>query len=427
MITENILQHLCNMNAEIITIGDELLIGQVIDTNSSWMAQRMNEAGVRVVRKQTVGDVPDQMTEVIKAALNRSDIVLLTGGLGPTKDDKTREVLCAIYECGLVVDEQTLARMEAYFSARGRVLSDTNRDQANVPAKCTPVPNHHGTAPGMWFDENGRILVSMPGVPYEMKAMMDEFVIPRLRNRFALPEVVHHTLTTMGIPESHLSDLLSKWESELPTRYSLAYLPSPGLVRLRLSCYDAGTNDSSAMAHLMDDLASLVQPYLFSRGDSAPEQAIGEMLRIRNQTISVAESCTGGYISHLITTVPGSSIWYMGSSVSYDNEVKSTFLGVDSDIIRSQGAVSEDVARAMAEGIRSKLKTTWSVATTGVAGPGGGTPEKPVGTVWIALSGPFGTQAKMFRFGDNRLRNIQMTAFMAFKMLRDAITESGSV
>ena len=425
MFTENILPHLCGMNAEIITIGDELLIGQVIDTNSSWMAQRLNEAGVRVVRKQTVGDLPEQMAEVIKAALNRSDIVLLTGGLGPTKDDKTRDVLCAIYDCGLVVDGQTLARMEAYFTARNRVLIDTNRDQSNVPDKCTPIPNHHGTAPGMWFDENGKILVSMPGVPYEMKAMMDEFVIPRLRNQFALPEVVHQNLTTMGIPESHLSDLLTKWESELPARYKLAYLPAPGIVRLRLSCYDAGMHDASAMTELMDGLATLVQPYLFSRGDSTPEQAIGEMLRIRNQTISVAESCTGGYVSHLITTVPGSSIWYMGSSVSYDNEVKSTFLGVDANIISTKGAVSEEVARAMAEGIRSKLKTTWSIATTGVAGPGGGTPEKPVGTVWIALSGPFGTHAKMFRFGDNRLRNIQMTTLMSLKMLRDAITESG--
>ncbi|MFM8917766.1 MAG: competence/damage-inducible protein A, partial [Bacteroidota bacterium] len=422
-----ILPHLCGMNAEIITIGDELLIGQVIDTNSAWMAQRLNEAGVRVVRKQTVGDVPEQMAEVIKAALNRSDIVLLTGGLGPTKDDKTRDVLCTVYKCGLVVDAQTLARMEAYFTARNRVLSDTNRDQANVPDKCTPIPNHHGTAPGMWFEENGKILVSMPGVPYEMKAMMDEFVIPKLRNQFALPEVFHQTIITMGITESHLSDLLSKWESELPARYTLAYLPAPGIVRLRLSCYDAGMHDANAMTELMDGLATLVQPYLFSRGDTTPEQSIGEMLRIRNQTLSVAESCTGGYVSHLITTVPGSSIWYMGSSVSYDNEVKSTFLGVDANIISTKGAVSEEVARAMAEGIRTKLKTTWSIATTGVAGPGGGTPEKPVGTVWIALSGPFGTQAKMFRFGDNRLRNIQMTALMAFKMLRDAMMETGSL
>lgn len=411
------------MNAEIITIGDELLIGQVLDTNSAWMAQRLNEAGVRVSHKQTVGDVPGQMATAIQTALQRSDLVLVTGGLGPTKDDKTREVLCQLYGCGLVVDTATLQRMDAYFTARGRTLSETNRDQANVPEKCTPIPNHHGTAPGMWFEENGHILVSMPGVPYEMKAMMDEYVVPQLRQRFALPEVIHHTLTTMGIPESHLSDLISSWEKALPAQFTLAYLPAPGLVRLRLSCYGAHTKDESLMLQLLDGLAEIVQPYLFSRGDVTPEQAIGESLRLRHQTLSVAESCTGGYVSHLITSVPGSSIWYMGSSISYDNEVKSTFLGVDARVIQTKGAVSEEVARAMAEGIRAKLKTTWSLATTGVAGPGGGTPEKPVGTVWIALSGPFGTQAKLFRFGDNRLRNIQMTAMMAFKMLHDAILE----
>lgn len=411
------------MIAEIITIGDELLIGQVTDSNSAWMAQRLNEAGVRVRWKSTVGDDSALMKQAIDAAMNRSDLVLLTGGLGPTKDDKTRSVLCDFFQCGLITNQEVLAGLEQYFSARGRTISDTNRDQANVPEKCEVIYNHHGTAPGMWFSENGRILVSMPGVPYEMKAMMDAFVIPRVREYFALPEVVHHTVTTVGVPESHLSDMLSQWESSLPKRYALAYLPSPGTVRLRLSCYDAHAAEKSEMLELLERLKPIIAPYLFTVGDTSPEQAIGETLRIRKETISLAESCTGGYISHLITSVPGSSIWYMGSSVSYANEVKTTFLGVDPTVISSQGAVSEEVAKAMANGIRAKLSTTWALATTGIAGPGGGSLEKPVGTVWIALSGPQGTIARKYRFGDNRLRNIQMTAISAFKLLWDAMHE----
>lgn len=411
------------MIAEIITIGDELLIGQVVDSNSAWMAQRLNEAGVRVRWKSTVGDDAELMKQVIGTAMNRSDLVLLTGGLGPTKDDKTRAVLCDFFQCGLVTNKQVLEGLEQYFSARGRTISDTNRDQANVPEKCEVIYNHHGTAPGMWFSENGRILVSMPGVPYEMKAMMDAFVIPRVREFFALPEVVHHTLTTVGVPESHLSDMLSHWESSLFKKYALAYLPSPGAVRLRLSCYDAHATEKAEMLELLEQLKPIIAPYLFTVGDTSPEQAIGEALRIRNETISLAESCTGGYISHLITSVPGSSIWYMGSSVSYANEVKTTFLGVEPAVISSQGAVSEQVAKAMANGIRAKLSTTWALATTGIAGPGGGSPEKPVGTVWIALSGPQGTIARKYRFGDNRLRNIQMTAISAFKLLWDAMQE----
>jgi len=409
------------MQAEIITIGDELLIGQVVDTNSAWMAQRLNEAGVKVIRKSTVGDHPEHMLDAISKGMERSDLVLLTGGLGPTKDDRTRDVLCRFFDCGLVTNQAVLDGLERYFGARGRAVSDTNRDQARVPEKCTAIFNHHGTAPGMWFEDGGHILVSMPGVPYEMKAMMDGFVIPQLRERFALPHVVHYTITTIGIPESHLSDLLSTWEQKLPNRYALAYLPSPGLVRLRLSCYDAHAVEQAEMLQLLEEMKQLVQSYLFSTGEQLPEQIIGEMLRIRQHTISLAESCTGGFISHLITSVPGSSIWYMGSSISYANEVKTTFLGVDSSVIESKGAVSEEVAKAMAEGIRAKLSTTWSLATTGIAGPGGGSPEKPVGTVWIALSGPNGTVTKLCRFGDNRLRNIQMTAMTAFKMLRDAM------
>lgn len=411
------------MIAEIITIGDELLIGQVVDSNSAWMSQRLNEAGVRVRWKSTVGDDAELMKQAIGTAMSRSDLVLLTGGLGPTKDDKTRGVLCDFFRCGLVTNQQVLEGLEQYFSARGRTISETNRDQANVPEMCEVIYNHHGTAPGMWFSENGRILVSMPGVPYEMKAMMDAFVIPRVRAYFALPEVVHHTVTTIGVPESHLSDMLSTWESSLPGRYALAYLPSPGMVRLRLSCYDAHGSEKAEMLELLEQLKPIIAPYLFTVGDTSPEQFIGESLRIRQETISLAESCTGGYLSHLITSVPGSSIWYMGSSVSYANEVKTTFLGVDPEVISSQGAVSEEVAKAMANGIRAKLSTTWALATTGIAGPGGGSVEKPVGTVWIALAGPLGTMARKYRFGDNRLRNIQMTAISAFKMLRDAMEE----
>lgn len=409
------------MNCEIITIGDELLIGQVIDTNSAWMATRLNEAGIRVKQMTSVSDDPEHITKELKAALNRSAIVLITGGLGPTKDDLTKDTLCRFFNTTLVEDPKVVHDLTVYFKSRGRELTETNRKQAEIPANCTPVYNKNGTAPGMWFDFEGKVIVSMPGVPYEMKAMMDEIVIPKLSSLFQLPKVSHQTIITTGVGESFLSDLLEPWETRLPPYFKLAYLPSTGMVRLRLSCYQS--NDSLEF-QLMEELEKaklLIGKYIYGYNDDTPEKIVGKLLIEKNQTLAVAESCTGGYISHLITSVPGSSTYYIGSTISYANEVKTRFLGVSQEVIADKGAVSEEVAKAMAEGVRSTLGSTWAISTTGIAGPGGGTPEKPVGTVWIGLAGPNVLIAKKFQFGNDRLRNIQITAISAFSMLRKEI------
>ncbi|MBL7914119.1 MAG: competence/damage-inducible protein A [Bacteroidia bacterium] len=409
------------MNCEIITIGDELLIGQVIDTNSAWMATRLNEAGIRVKQMTSVSDDPEHITKELKAALNRSAIVLITGGLGPTKDDLTKDTLCRFFNTTLVEDPKVVHDLTVYFKSRGRELTETNRKQAEIPANCTPVYNKNGTAPGMWFDFEGKVIVSMPGVPYEMKAMMDEIVIPKLSSLFRLPKVSHQTIITTGVGESFLSDLLEPWETRLPPYFKLAYLPSTGMVRLRLSCYQS--NDSLEV-QLMEEVKKaklLIGKYIYGYNDDTPEKIVGKLLIEKNQTLAVAESCTGGYISHLITSVPGSSTYYIGSTISYANEVKTRFLGVSQEVIADKGAVSEEVAKAMAEGVRSTLGSTWALSTTGIAGPGGGTADKPVGTVWIGLAGPNVLIAKKFQFGNDRLRNIQITAISAFTMLRKEI------
>jgi nicotinamide-nucleotide amidase len=409
------------MKVEIITIGDELLIGQVVDTNSAWMATRLNESGIRVTRITTVSDSELAIIDAINKAVADADIVLITGGLGPTRDDLTKDTLCKFFNVKLVTDQKVEKDLENYFKSRGRTLTDTNRKQAEIPANCTPIYNNNGTAPGMWFEENGKVFASMPGVPYEMKAMMDEFVIPRLSSMFNLPRVFHQTIITVGVGESYLSDMLTAWELALPEYIKLAYLPSVGMVRLRLSCYESSPEREKQVMHEVLNLEKLIGKYIFGYGNETPETIIGQMLKSRKQTVSVAESCTGGYLSHLITSIPGCSEWYIGSSISYANEVKSRFLGVDAGIIESKGAVSEEVAKAMAIGVREKLGTDWAVATTGVAGPTGGTDEKPVGTVWIALAGNGHVIAEKFQFGNNRSRNIQLSALYAFNMLRNEL------
>ena len=406
------------MNCEIITIGDELLIGQVIDTNSAWMAKRLNEFGFRIKQITSVSDDSAHISEALDLAQSRADIILITGGLGPTKDDLTKETLCKYFNSGLKEDPIVIEHLTSYFTSRGRELTETNRRQAEVPEKCLPVYNNHGTAPGMWFSENGKEFISMPGVPYEMKAMMDDFIIPQLTKKYKLPDVFHYTMITVGVGESFLSDILSNWETSLPSHIKLAYLPSIGIVKLRLSCYAATEQTKLEVLNEVEKAKLLISKYIFGYGDDSLESVIGQLLVERKQTLAVAESCTGGYLSHLLTSVPGASNYYIGSTVSYDNDVKSRFLDVEPEIIKSKGAVSEEVAKAMAEGVRNKLGTTWALSTTGVAGPGGGTEEKPVGTVWIGIAGPKGSYAKKFHFGNNRFRNIQISSLYAFNLLR---------
>lgn len=405
------------MNCEIITIGDELLIGQVVDTNSAWMAGRLNEMGIRVNQITSVGDNPDQICESLDLARKRSPIILMTGGLGPTTDDLTKDTLCRYFDSDLITDESIVDDLTRYFHSRGRELTATNLKQAEIPRKCKPVYNPHGTAPGMWFDDDGCIFVSMPGVPYEMKAMMDEKILPALAEKFKLPRVFHYTIITTGMGESFLADQIHDWEQNLPSYIRLAYLPSVAMVKLRLSCYGADTAKINEVLLQAEQVKKLINKYIIGIGEDTPEGVTGRLLLERNETLAIAESCTGGYLSHLVTSIPGSSAYYVGSTISYANEVKTRFLGVEADVIKKEGAVSEAVAKAMASGVREKLGTTWALSTTGVAGPSGGTAEKPVGTVWIGLAGPDGVTARKFQFGSNRMRNIQATAVYAFKML----------
>jgi nicotinamide-nucleotide amidase len=414
----NRIDDLCKMLCDIITIGDELLIGQVNDTNSGWIAREMNSIGVRVNQFITVNDRPDHIVEAVRNALSKADIILITGGLGPTRDDLTKETLAGFFNSHLVEDNRVLKELETYFASRGRKLTDTNKKQALVPDNCQVLYNPNGTAPGMWFEKEEKVVVSMPGVPYEMKAMMKQHVIPKVISRYNLPEVFHHTIMTTGVGESFLSDIISDWETALPGYIRLAYLPSPGLVRLRLSCYNSNAAVREEILQLSKHLNTLIGNYIYGYDDVLLEEELGRLLKQNSQSLSIAESCTGGYLSHLITSVPGSSDYYIGSTISYANEVKTRILDVDPELIKSRGAVSEEVALAMVTGVRSTLGSTWSISTTGIAGPGGGSEEKPVGTVWIGISGPSGTFAKKFNFANDRIRNIQMTSMFAMNLLR---------
>ncbi|MDQ3050240.1 MAG: competence/damage-inducible protein A [Bacteroidota bacterium] len=409
------------MICEIITIGDELLIGQVVDTNSAWMASRLNLIGVRVKQITSVSDDSNHIIEALNAARKRAEVILITGGLGPTRDDLTKETLCNYFQSDLIEDQKVVDDLTRFFKSRGRELTATNRRQAEIPVKSIPIYNSHGTAPGMWFEDQGQVFVSMPGVPYEMKAMMEDMVLPKLAATFHLPKVFHYSIITTGVGESFLADLIKDWEDQLPDYIKLAYLPSIAMVKLRLSCYAADVTKEHELMVEVEKVKLLIHNYIFGFNDDTPESIIGSLLLERKETLAIAESCTGGYLSHLVTSMPGCSSYYIGSTISYANKVKTEFLGVDAGSIETEGAVSEKVARAMASGVRAKLGTTWAISTTGIAGPGGGTEEKPVGTVWIGLAGPHGVTAQMFQFGHNRLRNIQATSLFAFKMLRNQI------
>lgn len=407
------------MKAELITIGDEILIGQIVDTNSAWMAEQLNLIGVNVVQISSISDGADQIKIALNQALSRADIVLITGGLGPTKDDITKKTLAEYFNDELVTDQSVIDHIEQLFGRFGKTITDLNRQQADLPSKCIALKNRQGTAPGMWFDHEGKVIVSMPGVPYEMKGLMKDEVIPRITEFADLPVIVHRTVLTTGIGESWLSDKIEGWEVNLPSFVKLAYLPSPGRVRLRLSA--SGSNRNELMAAVdtaIGELKSMIGHLIYGEDTDSLQEVVGQLLLERNATLSTAESCTGGSIAGAITSVSGASAYFLGSIVSYDNEVKIGQLGVKPETLDAVGAVSEEVVCQMAEGVKSRLKTDYSIATSGIAGPTGGTEEKPVGTVWIAVSGPNGTQAKKFLFGDVRERNISRSVTAALNMLR---------
>ncbi|MBT3385265.1 MAG: competence/damage-inducible protein A [Prolixibacteraceae bacterium] len=410
------------MKAEIITIGDEILIGQIIDTNSAWIAEQFNLNGIEICRITTVRDKHDHIVEALKNAEQKMDLVILTGGLGPTKDDITKNTLCEYFNTKLVFHEATFEHIKNRFSKRNIDLNKLNRDQALVPESCTVLPNKTGTAPGMWFEKNNVIFVSLPGVPFEMKYLVEHEVIPRLQQNGKKIAIFHKTVLTQGIPESMLAEKIEDWETALPENIKLAYLPNPMSVRLRLSA--TGSSEIILQQQVeteIEKLQQIIPESIYGFDNETMAEVIGKLLKVSGKTLAVAESCTGGYISHLITSVPGSSAYYKGSVSAYSNQVKQNILGVNESSLIKYGAVSEVVAKEMALGVKKTLDTDFAVATTGIAGPEGGTEEKPVGTIWIAVAGKQKVFAKKFVFGNNRERNIIRSSQTAMQILRRVI------
>ena len=407
------------MKVEIITIGDEILIGQIVDTNSAWMARKLNEIGVKVERIVTITDRLEDIKSSLADAERRAEVVLVTGGLGPTKDDVTKKALAEYYNCGYTFYPEIADHISALFARFGKEITELNRLQAELPSACKPLQNNQGTAPGMWFEKNETVVVSMPGVPYEMKGIMRDHVIPMITKKFNVPTIIHKTVLTMGMGESWLSEHISEWEDALPPEIKLAYLPSPGRVRLRLSAYgtDKGLLHSTLQVEV-SKVIELIPELVFGYDEDTIESVVGDLLRKKKLTVATAESCTGGLIAHKLTSVAGSSEYFLGSVIAYAYEVKTQSLGVDQTDLVKHGAVSELVVTQMAEGAKKTMKTDYAIAVSGIAGPGGGTAEKPVGTVWIAVAGPRGTHAKKFQFGHDRKRNIEMSANTGLNMLR---------
>ena len=406
------------MFAEIITIGDEILIGQIVDTNSAWMAKQLNLIGIRVKQITSVSDDEAHIVEALQLAEGRAEIILITGGLGPTKDDITKLTMAKYFGMGFRRDEETLKNVTSIFARLNRPMIESNIRQADVPDGCTVIQNKNGTAPCMWFDHNVKIFVSMPGVPHEMMYLMDEEILPRLKASFKLPSIVHKTILTAGLGESFLAQQIAAIEESLPSHIKLAYLPRLGQVRLRLSA--SGANEQALKAEVQtyaQQIIAELKNYVMVEDDVPLEKAILDFMNARKLTLSTAESCTGGYIAHLITQHPGCSAVYAGGAVSYSYELKESMLGVKQDTLNTFGAVSEQTVLEMAAGAVKAFNTDYAVAVSGIAGPDGGTAEKPVGTVWIAVASRTDVQAKLFKFGNKRIQNIERSASAALTMI----------
>jgi nicotinamide-nucleotide amidase len=414
------------MEAEIITIGDELLIGQVVDTNSAWIAHKLNLIGIKIHRIISISDKKEEIIKALDESGKRVDLIILTGGLGPTKDDITKNTLCEYFNTKLIVSEIVIDDIRSFLEKRNVDFNNSNKRQAEVPENCKVIRNYNGTAPGMWFSSGNKTFISLPGVPYEMKSMMDNEVIQRLKASFPSNHIIHKTIYTQGIAESILSEKLAEWEEGLPDKgIKLAYLPQPGIVRLRLSTEG---EDLNSLKKLIENeilsLNQIIPDYIFGYDNEKLEEIIGNLLKKHSGTVSVAESCTGGNIARLITSVPGCSDYFKGSAVAYSNEIKVNILNVSRDVLVNHGAVSKEVVEEMARSAMKIFDTDFSVATSGVAGPSGGTKEKPVGSVWIAVSSKKSTISEFFSFGDDRERNITRASVTALNMLRKMIIKS---
>ena len=410
--------------ASIITIGDELLIGQTIDTNSAWIGQHLNKMGIWVSRRVAVGDVWDDIWNALDEESKGADIIFITGGLGPTADDITKPLMCKYFGGKMVVDEGALANVKYIFEQyHKRPMLERNLKQAEVPDVCTVILNKRGTAPGMWFEKNGKIFISMPGVPNEMKGMMTDYILPRLPEIFTLPAVQHRTLLTAGIGESYLAERLMDFEANLPPFIKLAYLPNYGMVRLRLTANGDDLNEvQQSIDEQFANLQVIVEDVMVINEDKTLEEAVGKILLQHGKTMATAESCTGGYIAHLITSIAGSSSYFMGSVVSYDNSVKQGLLGVKTETLQNYGAVSEEMVIEMAKGVKEKIHVDYSIAISGIMGPSGGSEEKPVGTVWVAVAGKT-IVTKKFHFRFDRVRNIELTGVNALNLLYGKIKD----
>lgn len=417
------------INASIITIGDELLIGQTIDTNSAFIGQELNKIGVWIKRRVAVGDVWNDIGQALDEESKHSQIILITGGLGPTADDITKPLLCEYFGGKLIVNEEVLAHVKYLFEnvyRRPGPMLERNLKQAEVPDVCTVLPNTIGTAPGMWFEKEGKIFVSMPGVPIEMKGLLINEVIPLLKTRFQLPLIIHKTAFTFGMGESMIAERIKDFESALPPHIKLAYLPGFGLVKLRLTMVtDNKETGEKEIEPLFTKLKQLVNDVLVSDEDEGLEVAIGKLLLKQNKSMATAESCTGGNIAHLITTVPGSSQYFKGTVVSYANEAKENVLHVNHDTLTSAGAVSEETVREMVAGVLKTMNTDYALATSGIMGPDGGSEEKPVGTVWIAAGNNQKTETLKLNLRFDRIRNIEQASLTALNFLRKFIINNG--
>ena len=413
------------MKAEIITIGDELLIGQTIDTNSAWIGAELSQAGFDICRKISIHDKREDILDAVSEAVSKYDIVLITGGLGPTSDDITKQTLCDIFDGTLVVNTTVLSMINEMMLRRGIPMNEINRKQAEVPDSCRVLYNKMGTAPGMWFEKEGTIFISLPGVPDEMKYIMNEHVLPELKKRFHSQVVIHRNIMTYGTSESRLAEILTGFEKSLPAEIKLAYLPSYGIIKLRLT----GTGQSKELIeNIVNEqvvkLYSIIPQFIYSEIDEQIENYIANLLKERKLTICTAESCTGGKIAQMLTSIPGSSQYYKGSVIAYDNGIKTSFLNVPEEMMADYGAVSEQVAAKMAIEVRKNFNTDYSVATSGIAGPEGGSEFKPVGTVYIAVGSDNGVITERYVFSKDRISNINRFSIASLNLLRKQILQS---
>jgi len=412
------------MKAHIITIGDEILIGQTVDTNSAWIGEKLSSIGFNVNGITSVHDQREDILEALKNAESKSDVIIITGGLGPTSDDITKQTLCDFFNTQLIVNREVLTMIETMMDRRGIQMNDNNRRQSEVPENCIVLKNIRGTAPGMLFEKGGKVFISMPGIPYEMQYIMTEHVIPYLKKRFRLQAIIHRNIMTYGLPEARLAEKLTAFEEALPGEIRIAYLPNHGIIKLRLTaCGDDREILEEQVNNQVIKLYEAIPEFIYGENEEPLEMAIGKLLREKKQTLCTAESCTGGKIATMLTGIPGSSDYYKGSIIAYNNLAKKEILKVPDSLLQRYGAVSEQVVKSMAEGARKLLKTGFSIATSGIAGPDGGTSDKPVGTIWIAASSEKATIAEKHIFGYERQTNITRFSNAALSLLWHHIKE----